>query len=437
MKLFSSIFFAKSLIFPKTEKKSSARKSIIGAMVCIGLSLIPLILVISISNGMINGMTQRIIGLSSGHLKSYIAPTIKQVKTEESFVEYAKGTMEIEGITASYPEIQISALASGKNIRSGIEIRAMQSDIFEKNSSFKTLFEIKAGSLQDFQENQKVCIIGEKLASDLELKTGDSIKIITTKNSKNKTKTSITPKLTTLKIAAIVSSGYQELDQFWVFVPLSVAYKNLSLENAQFNVIMETENPFASEIVRMQYETARYFGRYANVYRWDQIHAAEFENFSSTKVMLVFVMIMIILVASVNISSAIIMLVMERQKEIAILKSLGATPNGITLSFLMAGMFCGIVGILIGVPLGLIFSIFSNQIINFIDTSVNFVLKIFHGSSFHLMDPAFYLQNIPIQIPVSQIVMIIIGVLLLSLIVSYFPAKKAGKEKPLDILRKV
>lgn len=437
MKLFSSIFFAKSLIFPKTEKKSSARKSIIGAMVCIGLSIIPLILVISISNGMINGMTQRIIGLSSGHLKSYVAPSIKQVKTEESFVEYAKGTMEVEGITSSYPEIQISALASGKNIRCGIEIRAMQSDIFEKNSSFKTLFEIKAGSLQEFQENQKVCIIGEKLAADLELKTGDSIKIITTKNSKNNMKTSITPKLTTLKIAAIVTSGYQELDQFWVFVPLSVAYKNLSLENAQFNVIMETENPFASEIVRTQYEVARYFGRYANVYRWDQIHAAEFENFSSTKVMLIFVMIMIILVASVNISSAIIMLVMERQKEIAILKSLGATPNGITLSFLISGVSCGIGGILIGVPLGLIFSFFSNQIISFIDNSVNFVLQIFHGSSFHLMDPAFYLQNIPIQIPVLQIVMIIVGILLLSVIVSYFPARKAGKEKPLDILRKV
>lgn len=437
MKLFSSIFFAKSLIFPKTEKKSSARKSIIGAMVCIGLSIIPLILVISISNGMINGMTQRIIGLSSGHLKSYVASSIKQVKTEESFVEYAKGTMEVEGITANYPEIQISALASGKNIRCGIEIRAMQPDIFEKNSSFKTLFEIKAGSLQEFQENQKVCIIGEKLASDLDLQIGDSIKIITTKNSKNKTKTSITPKLTTLKIAAIVTSGYQELDQFWVFVPLSVAYKNLSLENAQFNVIMETENPFASEIVRTQYEVARYFGRYANVYRWDQIHAAEFENFSSTKVMLIFVMIMIILVASVNISSAIIMLVMERQKEIAILKSLGATPNGIILSFLISGVSCGIGGILIGVPLGLIFSFFSNQIISFIDNSVNFVLQIFHGSSFHLMDPAFYLQNIPIQIPVFQIVMIIIGILLLSVIVSYFPARKAGKEKPLDILRKV
>ena len=103
----------------------------------------------------------------------------------------------------------------------------------------------------------------------------------------------------------------------------------------------------------------------------------------------------------------------------------------------MTGLSCGIAGILIGVPLGLIFSVFSNQIINFIDNFVSFVLKIFHGSSFHLMDPAFYLQNIPIQIPVSQIVMIITGVLLLSLIVSYFPARKAGKEKPLDILRKV
>ena len=103
----------------------------------------------------------------------------------------------------------------------------------------------------------------------------------------------------------------------------------------------------------------------------------------------------------------------------------------------MAGVSCGIGGIVIGLPLGLIFSVFSNQIISFIDNSVNFVLKIFHGSSFHLMNPAYYLQDIPIQIPVLQIVLIILGVLVLSAIVSYFPARKAGKEKPLDILRKV
>lgn len=449
MTFLSSLKFTKSLVFPKTEKKSSARKSIIGAMFCIGLSLVPMILVISISNGLINGMTQRIIGLSSGHLKAYVASSIPQVKNAENFCQYSKDVLNVRGITASYPEIIISALGAGKNVRSGIEIRAMQSDIFQVNESFRTFFEVKEGNLSHFKDNEKVCVIGDKLAQDLNLKTGDSLKIITTRSSKKsnfikaeedsgeKSTARIVPKLTSLKIVAIVSSGYQELDQFWVFVPLSTAYNNLSLENADYGILMECENPFSTEIVRTQLDCSRFFGRYANVYRWDQIHSAEFENFSSTKVMLIFVMIMIILVASVNISSAIVMLVMERQKEIAILKSIGGSPGGITLSFLMAGIICGGGGIIIGVPIGLLFAVFSNQIINSIDTLINFVLKIFHGSSFHLMNPAYYLQDIPIQIPFLQIVLIILGVLVLSAIVSYFPARKAGKEKPLDILRKV
>lgn len=440
MTLFSSFMFAKSLIFPKTEKKSSARKSIIGAMICIGLSVVPLILVISISNGMIDGMTQRIIGLSSGHLNAYVAAGIPQTESAKSFCEYAEGALKIEGITASYPEVSISALGVGKNSRSGIEIRAMQADIFEKNESFKTFFEIKDGSLADFREEQKVCVIGEKFAQDSELKVGDFLRIITTRNAGNLKKdsavSSIVPKLTTLKIVAIVSSGYQELDQFWVFTPISTAYETLSLENADFNVLMECEDPFSANLARVQRNCNKYFGKYANIYRWDQIHSAEFENFSSTKVMLVFVMIMIMLVASVNISSAIIMIVMERQKEIAILKSLGATPGGITFSFFIAGIACGLGGITFGLPLGLLFSVFSNQIVNGIDKFANFALKIFNGSEFRLMDPAYYLQNIPIKIPVLQVFFIIFGVLILSAAVSFFPARRAGKEKPLDILKK-
>ena len=70
MNIKASFFYAKSLIFPKTEKKSSARRSFIGAVFCIGLSLIPLIVVINVTDGMIEGMTQRLIGLSSGHLQA-------------------------------------------------------------------------------------------------------------------------------------------------------------------------------------------------------------------------------------------------------------------------------------------------------------------------------------------------------------------------------
>ena len=433
MKLYSSIFFAKSLIFPKAEKKSSARRSLFGAMICIGLSIVPMFVVLSITNGMIDGMTQRIIGLSSGHLQAYVAAGIDSNSTAEKFFSYAQGLKESDDeVLQVYPEVQVSALAAGKNVRSGIEIRAVEEDIFEKNQSFKSLFSFIDGDLSEFRNGQTCALIGKKMAQELQLQVGDSFRVITTRSVNDK----IIPKLTSFRVGAIISSGYQELDQFWVFIPLETAFDKLSLENASYNIMIETADAFATDLVRIQRHCSSYFGRYANVYRWDQIHSAEFENFSSTKVMLVLVMLLIILVASVNISSAIIMLVMERQKEIAILKSIGASPSGVSLSFLLAGMSCAIGGIIFGLPLGIILTIFSNQIIKGVENLINLFTRLFHGSEIVLMDPAYYLAEIPVEIPIKQILLILLGVLILSFLVSFLPAHKAGKERPLEILRK-
>lgn len=429
----SCLAFAKSLVFPKTEKKSSARKSLFGAMLCIALSIIPLIVVVGITNGMISGMTERIINLSSSHIQAYVASNIKKVQSEENFIEYSNGLLNVEGVLNVYPQVELSALASGKSKRSGIQIRAVQKDIFKNNKSFQELFEVKEGSLTDFIEDEgKVAVIGQKMASDLEVKAGDSFRIITTKKVNGK----IAPKLTTFKISAIVSSGYQELDQFWGFIPMEFAYSSLYLDNASYSVMIETEDAFSPSLVKVQQKVGEYYGRYANVYRWDQIHTAEFENFSSTKVMLVFVMMMIVLVASVNISSAIIMLVMERKKEIAILKSLGASPRGITFSFQLAGLACCSGGLLCGIPVALIISYSANYLISGIEKIVNFFTKLAHKGEVHLMDPAYYLSKIVVQISFGQIIGICLLTLLLCIIVTFIPCSKAGKEKPLDILRK-
>lgn len=433
--------FAKSLIFPKAEKKSVARKSLFGAVLCIGLSIVPLVVVTSVTNGMIDGMTERIIGLSSSHIQAYVAPNISKVKTVEAFTEYAREAESCRGVVASYPEVEISALAAGKNGRSGIEIRAIEPDIFTRNKSFANLFEVCEGELGEFvgagsgenSENARpLAIIGQKLSSDMDLHAGDTFRVITTRSSGER----IVPKLTSFKIAAVVSSGYQELDQFWVFIPLEAAYSSLSMESANYNIMIETGDAFSPELVAIQKRLSDLYGRYANIYRWDQIHTAEFENFSSTKVMLVFVMMLIVLVATVNISSAIVMLVMERQKEIAILKSIGAKPRGITFAFLLAAMSCGAGGLILGLPVGIIFTIFSNQIVHALERLVNFFSTLGGGGEIHLMDPAYYLSEIPVEIPVKQIILIAVSVLLLSVLVSYIPSRKAGKEKPLDILRK-
>lgn len=438
----SSLLFARSLIFPKSDKKSSGRRSLSGALFCIGLSIVPLVVVMNIANGMISGMTERIIGLSSNHLNAYVSSSLKDVKTAQSFNNYADSFYDVDGVLAVYPEVDISALAAGKNYRTGAQIRAVNKDIFEKNHYFKDLFGVESGNLNDFtQGDGKVCLIGKKMSETLKLQPGDSIRIITTKNNGGK----IAPKLSSFKVAAIISSGYQELDELWIFIPMETAYSSLSLSSANYNVMVETGDALSADLVRVQKDLAVKLGRYANVYRWDQINAAEFENFSSTKVMLIFIMMLIVLVASINISSAIVMLVMERKKEIAILKSIGATPAGITLSFIITGMACGAGGILIGIPMGLLLSVNANGLILKLEKLVNWFNKIgylFRGvsldevSQIKLMDPAYYLQNIPVDVPFGQIFFIAASTILLSFLVSLIPAIKAGKEKPLDILRK-
>ena len=432
-----SLKFAKSLIFPKSEKKSIARKSLFGAVLCIGLSIVPLVVVTSITNGMIDGMTERIIGLSSSHIQAYVAPGISRVKTARALTEYAAEMGEVSGVTGIYPEVEISAIAVGKNGRSGIEVRALEKDIFVKNKSFEKLFEVCQGAMSDFvnqsdEDKRPGAVIGQKLAEELELSAGDTFRIITTKSAGEK----MLPKLTSFTVSAIVSSGYQELDQFWVFIPLEAAYSALSLDSAAYNIMFETGDAFSPNLVAIQRRLAENFGRYANVYRWDQIHTAEFENFSSTKVMLVFVMMLIVLVATVNISSAVVMLVMERQKEIAILKSLGAKPAAITFSFLLAALACGAGGLVLGLPVGIVLTIFSNQIVHGLESLINFFSALGGGGEVHLMDPAYYLSEIPVEIPGNQLILIAAAVLLLSLLVSYLPSRKAGREKPLDILRK-
>ena len=441
----SSLMFAKSLIFPKAEKKSSARRSLWGALLCIGLSIVPLVVVLSITNGMIQGMTDRIIGLSSNNLQAYVSPKLKDTQDSQTYREYAQQFKTVNGVLNVYPEISVTALAAGKKTRTGAQIRALDKEIFEDNKAFKELFTIIEGNISDYtaqtQDEGVYAVVGQKMAEMLELHAGDTFRVITIKTTNGKQ----SPKLTSFKIAAIVSSGYQELDALWVFIPLETAYKFVSLTNASYTIMIETPESYSPDLVRIQKDLKSAYGKYINFYRWDQVHAAEFENFSSTKVMLVFVMILIVLVASINISSAIIMLVMERKKEIAILKSIGATPSGITFAFIITGMTCGLGGLALGLPVGLLAAVNANELVKIIEKAVNAIARVGYLlqrvpadeiKAIKLMDPAYYLQTIPVQLPFSQLLIISLSTVLLALLVSVIPSVKAGKEKPLDILRK-
>lgn len=438
----SSLLFASRLIFPRSLKKSSARRSIAGAIICIGISLVPLVVVLSVSDGMISGMVQRIIGLSTSDLENFISRRSAFSESAEKFTAYAKRFENVPGVTGAFPQIESDGLAAGKSYRTGARIRAVEPEIFFRNKDFSTLFEISDGDLQTFVSDKKSAVVGAKMAELLNLKAGSTFRLITTNIGKNG---AVSPKVSVFKVAAVVSSGYQEMDALWIFIPLETGFFVIPRPAANFSVMIKTSETFSKNLQEIQSQCEEASFGNGLFYSWKELNSSQFENFASTKVLLVFIMALIVLVAAVNISSAIVMLVMERRREIAILKSIGGTSRGISFSFLAAGIFCGFCGILIGLPVGLLLSVNANELVYFIERIVNFFSKliyVFSGgaaenfSNIHLLDPAYYLTTIPVSIPFRELFLVCVSVLVLSLVVSVVPAVKAGKEKPLDIFRK-
>lgn len=439
MKIKSSLLFASRMLFPKGSKKTVGTKSITGAIICIALSLIPLVVILSVSDGMIEGITERIINLSSSHIQAE-AYFFSDEIIDKDEIDYIYDTVKtVDKVTDCYELISATGLAASLKARSGATIRAVQTDVFESVASYKKLFKCVDGNIKDFSQ-PKSALIGKGIADKLMLKPGDTIRLITTQKIGDK----MLPKMSPFKVRAIISSGYQELDSLWVFIPIEDGIRILTPENSTSCVMIETENPFEN-LFEIQNEIEEALNYDFVTYRWDEMNKSQYENFSSTKVLLLFIMFLIILVASVNISSCLVMLSMERRKEIAILKSFGTNPKTISWSFIFTGLGIGACGILIGIPLGILISVNVNGIIWFIEKIVNLFAELFYlianGNlnsfyTIHLMDEAYYLETIPVTIPFKQIMLYIVITLVLSLLASLVPALKAGKEKPIETFRK-
>ncbi len=437
----SSVLFAGRLIFPRTGKNSSARRSIFGAIVCIAISIVPLTAVISIADGMIGGMTERIIGLSSLHLQSVIRRGTAPASSLDALKAYRRQLCAVSGITDAFMELSADALAAGKRYRTGAAVRAIEPDVFTRNTYFKKFIRVVDGNLSDFASSGDTAVLGEKAASLLSVKAGDTVRLITVRRLPSG---ATSPRITPFKVAAIVSSGYQELDALWFFIPIETGFSVLSSDSVVTSVLLEAKDALSTALYKTQKACAERSAGVATVFRWDEINASQLQNFSSTRLMLVFVMALIVLVAAVNISSALVMLVMEKRREIAILKSLGGTPNGITLAFLLTGAAAGWTGLSAGLPIGLLVAVNINAIISFSESALNAALhvcSVLGGSPdgfshVALLNPAYYLTEIPVSIPFKELFFMYSAVIVLSLAVSVLPSVRAGKENPLEIFRK-
>ena len=311
----------------------------------------------------------------------------------------------------------------------------MDESFFTKNAAFSTYVETVDGEAAFPTDDSAV--VGKKIAETIGLNVGDTIRIISGKTGANG---KVTPKVKAFKVSGIVSSGYQEIDALWVFIPLETGFSFLSSAASQIFIGVETKDAFSDQLSRIVLDAYKFLPSEFDIYTWKELNATQYDNYASTRILLVFIMVLIVLVASVNI----VMLVLERRKETAILKSLGASPSGIAAAYLLTGAAAGGVGTLFGIPLGVVCALKINEIMKFCENVVNvivrFVYIISEGTEYipvHLLDPAYYLEEIPVNVPFAELFLIAVLAVALSALVSIVPAVHAGREKPLSILRKV
>lgn len=421
---------------------SNARKSLLGAIAGIGISLVPLVIVLVVADGMIEGISSRVIELSTSHLRVVDYTGASGMTDDPIKMEYLAKQIVSDDTTSlivgANAECQGIGIVIGKNGRSGATLRSVQDAYFAPDSRVRAYLEVSEGTLAFTGEND--AFLGKKLASDIGVSIGDTFRVLTMKKGVNGASL---PRFTTFTVKAIVSSGYQELDALWVFIPFKTGFKILSGESSSSFINVTTTNSFGNlEILR--YTLMRTLPEGFSVYTWKELNRSQFQLFTTTRTLLLFIMMLIVFIASVNVSSALIMLVMERRKEIAILKSTGASPSGIAFAFLFAGFLTGLGGVLAGLPVGILCAIHINGLFRAMEKILNaingFVYIALSASSappiIHLLDPAYYLEVIPVHLRFNELFLIVSGTIILSVMVSIVPSIRAGREKPLDTLRK-
>jgi lipoprotein-releasing system permease protein len=182
---------------------------------------------------------------------------------------------------------------------------------------------------------------------------------------------------------------------------------------------------------------------------WRELEYSRLASFQTTRALLMFIMGLVVMVAAVNVSSSVLMIVFERRLDIGILKAVGASPSSLALAFLAAGAVTGLLGTALGIALGLLVAVNVNQLISAMQAALNagvWVASVVRTSlvpsagalePVTLFNSAYYLQKIPIRIDAIEVVLAAAGTLLLSALASYIPAARAARVKPLEVLKKV
>ena len=367
-----------------------------------------LIIVMSVMNGFRSDLTEKIIGLNP-HL-------ILQFNNEKDL----KNTKKI--LSIKYKNINMTESISGEGIiltnskAKGIFIKGINTKY--KFQSFKNK-EITKGNLKDFTTG--TVMIGGELAYNLNLEIGDKINIIS--SSFIDTPFGSIPMQDNFRIAGLFNSGFYEFDQNLIYLELNDSRSIFDKQDSSIDLEVFLKNPFLAEKYKKDIQN---INQNIFVSTWSDTNKSFFNALKVERNVMFIILTLIIIVAAFNIISGLTILIKNKTKEIAIIKTLGLSEKSIIKSFFLTGFVIGFLATITGVFLGVIFSIYIDEIRNFL--SMIFGINIFPSD-------VYYLEKMPSEINFISVSIIFFLSLLITSLASYFPAKTISKMKTTDALK--
>ena len=383
------------------------------SLIGIALGVATLIIVMSVMNGFRAELLTRILGLN-GHITVYDrrAPI-------KDFNQLALRIGEIPSVLYVTPQIQGQAMIMIDGKATGVLIRGLDPLIMQNKSLIKQ--NIVGGKLKEFGSGADV-VIGKRLADRIGVTPGDKVLLISPTSST--TAFGNMPRIKAFKVAAVFNVGMYEYDSTFVYLPLRQAqlfFKSGDTVNA---LEVEIKNPAKVEVVREALEKILSGNRYA--LDWKQRNSSFFNALKVERNVMFLILTLIILVAAFNIISSMIMLVYDKTSSIAILRTMGASRAAITRIFFLSGSIVGCVGTAAGLVLGVVFCLNIE--------SIRGLMESFTGTELFSAE-IYFLSKLPAEIDWIEVAYVVAMALFLTFIASIYPAWRASRTEPAEVLR--